>query len=127
VSVADDETCIVEEGGGAVVGEFGVGEEAQIHALLGDGDGKVCVGGEIFVVAGEGDERRRHVGLGRNESLAKLDRGHREIHTPGIPLQEPLITCNPFVRVWPAQTLMKLLSDLETSEICAQEECTSES
>ena len=73
VSVTDDETFVVEEGGCAVVGEFGVCEESEVHALLGDGDGEVCVCGEIFVVAGEDDERGWHVGLGRNESLVKLD------------------------------------------------------
>lgn len=72
VSVADDETFRVEEGGCAVVGEFGVGEEAEVHALLGDGDGEVCVGGEIDVVAGEVDDGGWHVGLGRNESLVTV-------------------------------------------------------
>ena len=71
VSVTDDETVSVEEGGCAVVGEFGVCEESEVHALLGDGDGEVGVCGEIFVVAGEDDEGGRHVGFGRNEPLVK--------------------------------------------------------
>jgi hypothetical protein len=52
--------------------------------LLGDGDGEVGVCGEIFVMAGEGDERGRHVRFGRNEALVKS--GH-DIKGRYIPLE----------------------------------------
>ena len=80
MSVTDDEAVSVEEGGCAVVGEFGVCEESEVHALLGDGDGEVGVCGEIFVVAGEGDERGRHVDFGRNEPLVKSGHDIRDLY-----------------------------------------------
>ena len=48
----------------------------------------------------------------------------QDMNTSGIPLQEPVVICNPFVRTWPAQTLMKLLSDLHTLIQEGEDECT---
>ena len=69
VGMSDDDTVVIEEGRGAVVSEFGVGEMAQVHADGVDDDLETRVFGEILVVGGEGNHGRRHVLLGGNETL----------------------------------------------------------
>ena len=56
-------------GRGGVIGQFGVGEEAEIHVCCEDGDIEALVGGEILVVLRERDDRRGHLGLCGDETL----------------------------------------------------------
>jgi hypothetical protein len=72
VGVSNDEAVVIEEGGGTVVRGLGVCEVAEVHADGVDDDLEGRVFSEILVVAGEGDQRRGHVGLGGDETLESV-------------------------------------------------------